>query len=119
MSTDLATQIQETIKNHPIMVFMKGTPETPQCGFSARVVDILNQYGKPYASANILLDPAIREEVSKQSNWPTIPQVFINGEFVGGCDILQEMHGRGEIQPLLDAAFTEVAEVEGEQAASN
>lgn len=115
---DLSTQIADAIKTHKIMLFMKGTPDAPQCGFSARVVEILKSYGKPFAAANILVDPRIREELSKQSNWPTIPQVFVNGEFVGGCDIMMEMHEHGEIQPLLDAAFAD-EQADTEEAKSN
>lgn len=105
--SDLATQIRSAIAEHKIMLFMKGTPDSPQCGFSAAVVDVLKQYGKPFASWDILEHPAIREELSRQSSWPTVPQLFINGEFVGGCDIVREMHARGEIQPLIDRAFAE------------
>ena len=104
---DLPTTIQNAISEHKIMLFMKGTPDSPQCGFSKRVVEILKGYGKPFATWNILEDPAVRVELSKQSNWPTVPQIFINGEFVGGCDILSEMHERGQIQSLVDQAFTE------------
>jgi len=104
---DLQTLISDAIKDNKIMLFMKGTPDFPQCGFSAAVVDILKQYRKPFAAWNILEDPRVRQELSAQSNWPTIPQIFINGEFVGGCDILREMHANGEIQALIDAAFAE------------
>lgn len=102
---DLATEIQSAVTDHEVILFMKGTPDVPQCGFSATVVDILKQYGRPFASWNILEDPAVRQELSRQTNWPTIPQIFIGGEFVGGCDIVREMHARGEIQPLIDKAF--------------
>ncbi len=105
--SDLATQIRDAITEHKILLFMKGTPESPQCGFSATVIDVLKQYGKPFASWNILEDPAVRQELSAQSAWPTIPQLFINGEFVGGCDIVRELHARGKIQALIDSAFAE------------
>lgn len=107
--SDLATAIRSAITDHKIMLFMKGTPDRPQCGFSKATVEVLNHYGKPFASWDILEDPAIRQELSRQSEWPTIPQLFIGGEFVGGCDIVREMHARGELQPLIDNAFAEEA----------
>ncbi|KAG6542082.1 hypothetical protein Mapa_016499 [Marchantia paleacea] len=93
--------IESDIKNNPVMVYMKGVPEAPQCGFSAMVVRILQEYGVPYNSRNVLADPQLRDGIKQFSRWPTIPQVFINGEFVGGSDILISMHRSGELEMLL------------------
>ena len=83
------------------MLYMKGTPNFPQCGFSSRVVQILNHMGVTYNSANVLEDPALREGVKQYSNWPTVPQLYVGGEFVGGCDIVTEMFQSGELQELV------------------
>ena len=105
MSDDVSTQIHEAIESaiseNPVILFMKGTPDQPMCGFSARTVAILQSVGKPFAAVNILPDPRIRQELSEISNWPTIPQLFIDGEFVGGCDIVTEMYESGELQTAL------------------
>ncbi len=101
MTNTLREQIQEAIDENPVILFMKGTPEQPMCGFSARTVAILNSVGKPFAAVNILPDPRIRQELSSVSNWPTIPQLFIDGEFVGGCDIVTEMYESGELHTAL------------------
>ncbi len=97
----LREQIQTAIDENPVILFMKGTPEQPMCGFSARTVAILQSVGKPFAAVNILPDPRIRQELSDVSNWPTIPQLFIDGEFVGGCDIVTEMYESGELHTAL------------------
>jgi monothiol glutaredoxin len=104
--TDEATNpmrdaIQEAISENPVILFMKGTPDQPMCGFSARTVQILQSLGKPFAAVNILPDPRIRQELSALSNWPTIPQLFVDGELVGGCDIVTEMYQSGELQQAL------------------
>ena len=105
MSDDVSTQIHEAIESaiseNPAILFMKGTPDQPMCGFSARTVAILQSVGAPFAAVNILPDPRIRQELSAISNWPTIPQLFIDGEFVGGCDIVTEMYEAGELQTAL------------------
>ena len=103
-NTTVLAQIEEQVKKSKILVFMKGTPSFPMCGFSAATVQVLDSYNVPYESVNILEDPAIREGIKRYSNWPTIPQVYINGEFVGGCDIVREMHANGELEPLIRAA---------------
>ncbi len=103
MSNTLREQIQTAIDENPVILFMKGTPDQPMCGFSARTVAILQSVGKPFAAVNILPDPRIRQELSAVSNWPTIPQLFIDGEFVGGCDIVTEMYESGELQHSLGA----------------
>ena len=93
--------IQEAISEHEVILFMKGTPERPMCGFSARTVAALDALGSPYAAVDILPDPRIRQELSAISNWPTIPQLFVKGELVGGCDIVTEMYESGELAEVL------------------
>ena len=93
--------IQEAIKDHEVILFMKGTPERPMCGFSARTVAALDALGSPYAAVDVLPDPRIRQELSAISNWPTIPQLFVKGELVGGCDIVTEMYETGELAQTL------------------
>ena len=100
-STQIREAIQSAISENPVILFMKGSPDQPMCGFSARTVAILQQVGTPFAAVNILPDPRIRQELSALSNWPTIPQLFIDGEFVGGCDIVTEMYESGELQQAL------------------
>jgi monothiol glutaredoxin len=102
----LRDQIKEAIDENDVILFMKGTPDQPMCGFSARTVAILQSVGKPFAAVNILPDPRIRQELSAVSNWPTIPQLFIDGEFVGGCDIVTEMYESGELQTALGVEET-------------
>lgn len=97
--------IQKTITSHPVVMFMKGSPAAPQCGFSANAAGILSSYGKPFFTVNVLADEEIRSAVKKVTSWPTIPQIFIGGEFVGGSDILSEMHQNGELKEALDQAF--------------
>jgi monothiol glutaredoxin len=94
--------IEQDIEQNPVMVYMKGVPEAPQCGFSAMVVRILKEYDVSYSSRNVLADPELREGIKQFSRWPTIPQVFINGEFVGGSDIVINMHRTGELEKLLE-----------------
>ena len=98
--------IQSAISDNPVILFMKGTPEAPACGFSARTVAVLQSLDKPFAAVDILPDPRIRQELSGLSGWPTIPQLFVDGELVGGCDIVMEMYQSGELQDVLgvDAA---------------
>jgi monothiol glutaredoxin len=97
----LREQIENAISENPVILFMKGTPDQPMCGFSARTVAILQSVGQPFAAVNILPDPRIRAELSSLSNWPTIPQLFIDGELVGGCDIITEMYESGELHQAL------------------
>jgi monothiol glutaredoxin len=101
MDASLRERIDRDVKSHRVLLFMKGTPAFPQCGFSNQVVQILRHYGVPFESVNVLEDMAIREGIKEYSNWPTIPQLYVDGEFVGGCDILTELHSRGELAPLL------------------
>jgi monothiol glutaredoxin len=93
--------IQGAIEEHPTILFMKGTPEQPACGFSARTVAALQALGAPFAAVDVLPDPRIRQELSGISNWPTVPQLFIKGELVGGCDIVTEMYESGELAQAL------------------
>jgi len=98
-------RIQKMVENNPVFLFMKGNPEMPQCGFSAKVTKILNSWDVPFQSFDILSDQSIREGVKSYSNWPTIPQLYINKEFVGGCDIITELSESGELLPLLKQAY--------------
>jgi monothiol glutaredoxin len=93
--------IAEAISEHKVILFMKGTPEAPACGFSARTVAALQELDTPFAAVDILPDPRIRQELSAISNWPTIPQLFVNGELLGGCDIVIEMYESGELAEAL------------------
>jgi monothiol glutaredoxin len=100
-----ATQqrIHETVTGNPVVLYMKGTPQFPQCGFSATAVQILKVSGvTKFVSVNVLEDPEIRQGIKDYANWPTIPQLYIKGEFVGGCDIMREMYQAGELQKLLE-----------------
>ena len=90
--------IKKTIDSNDVVLFMKGTAQFPQCGFSAQVAQILNHLGVPYKDVNVLEDQALREGIKAYTNWPTIPQLYVKGEFVGGCDIIREMFQAGELQ---------------------
>lgn len=96
--------IDETVKNNKVLIYMKGNRAFPMCGFSAATIQIFDSFGIPYETVDVLQDPSIRDGIKRYSNWPTVPQVYLNGEFVGGCDIIQEMHSRGELEPLVRAA---------------
>jgi monothiol glutaredoxin len=97
----ISAAIQEAIAENDVLLFMKGTPEAPRCGFSARTVAALEAVGTPFAAVDILPDPRIRQELSALSNWPTIPQLFVRGELVGGCDIVSEMYESGELAQVI------------------
>ena len=97
----LKEQIVNDIENTPIMLYMKGTKEQPMCGFSSKVVNILNSHSVVFQDVNILEDPEIRQRLSEYSNWPTIPQLFVKGELIGGCDIVMELEGKGELSSVL------------------
>ncbi len=101
MTDATTTRIEGEITENPVMLYMKGNPKFPQCGFSARVVQILNHLGVAYGSANVLEDSALREGIKMYSNWPTVPQLYVKGEFIGGCDIVTEMFQSGELETLL------------------
>ena len=100
-SNPMRESIQQAISENPVILFMKGTPDQPMCGFSARTVAMLQNVGRPFAAVDVLPDPRIRQELSALSNWPTIPQLFVDGELVGGCDIVAEMYETGELQQTL------------------
>ncbi|WP_137177500.1 Grx4 family monothiol glutaredoxin [Roseomonas sp. AR75] len=100
--TEIHDRIQAEITENPVVLYMKGTPVFPQCGFSARVVQILSHVGVPFKGVNVLEDMELREGIKGFTNWPTIPQLYVKGEFVGGCDIVMEMFQSGELQSLLE-----------------
>ncbi len=101
---DIESLIKKQIAENSVLLYMKGTPQFPQCGFSARTVEALTQIGEPFAYVNILENPDIRSTLPKIANWPTFPQLWINGELIGGCDIVMEMTQKGELAPLVKAA---------------
>ncbi len=101
MSQTALDRIQSDIDSNKVMLFMKGNALFPQCGFSARVVQILTHLGVPFQTANVLEDAGLRDGVKQFSNWPTIPQLYVDGEFVGGCDIVTEMYQSGELETLM------------------
>jgi monothiol glutaredoxin len=106
VSEDVVTRIKTHIGTSPAVLFMKGTPDFPQCGFSAQAVAALRAAGADFHTVNIFEDPELREALKKFSNWPTYPQLYVNGELVGGCDIVLDMHRSGELKKLLDEAKT-------------
>jgi monothiol glutaredoxin len=108
-SNPIRDAIAEAIADNPTILFMKGTPEQPACGFSARTVGALQALDAPFAAVDILPDPRIRQELSAISEWPTIPQLFVNGELVGGCDIVTEMYESGELAQVLGVEQQEAA----------
>jgi monothiol glutaredoxin len=102
-------RIKSAIADNRIMIFMKGNRNFPQCGFSAATVQIFEQIGAPYETMDVLSDPEVRDEVKAHSNWPTIPQVYIDGKFVGGCDIVRELYETGELQTMVKSASGQAA----------
>jgi monothiol glutaredoxin len=106
--TDTRATIEKLINDNPVVLFMKGTPQFPQCGFSGRVVQILDYLGAPVVGVNVLEDAEIRQGIKEFANWPTIPQLYVKGEFVGGADIATEMFQSGELAALLKDAGVEV-----------
>ena len=105
---DVMEVIKEQIAQNPVILYMKGTPQFPQCGFSARAVEVMTSVGKPFAYVNILEAPEIRASLPQYGNWPTFPQLWIKGELVGGSDILLEMHRSGDLAKMLEEAAVEV-----------
>ena len=99
--SDVQTRIAEDVKNNPVLLYMKGTPVFPQCGFSSVAVQILTHLGVKFETRDVLADPAVRDGIKQFSNWPTIPQLYVKGEFVGGSDIMREMFESGELKSLL------------------
>ena len=108
--SDVNARIQSEIDATPVVLFMKGTPVFPQCGFSAMTVQVLSHLGVPFKGINVLEDMDIREGVKAFSNWPTIPQLYVKGEFVGGCDIVREMYESGELEDLMKEKGVEVSQ---------
>ncbi len=100
---DVNSRIEDQLKSHDILLYMKGTPDFPQCGFSGQTVAALNAIGKPFSFVNIFEDQEVREGLKAYSNWPTFPQLYVKGELVGGCDIVIEMYHSGELEKLLNA----------------
>jgi monothiol glutaredoxin len=103
---DVNERIRDQLRSHPVVLYMKGTPDFPQCGFSAAVVRALDDCGAQYAFVNIFEDPELRDALKQYSNWPTYPQLYVNGELIGGADIIKEMHQSGELRQVLQAAVT-------------
>jgi len=101
----LLAEIKKAIADNTIVLFAKGTKTAPRCGFSARAIQVLQETGRPFEVVDVLPDPRIRQVLSAHSNWPTIPQLFIKGQFIGGCDILVEMQQDGELKKVVDEAF--------------
>src|SRR5207249_1922871 len=101
---DVLDEIQREIRENKVVLYMKGTPSFPMCGFSAATVKVLREIGVPFKAVDVLAEPEKREAIKVHSSWPTIPQLYVSGKFVGGCDIVREMHGRGELAPLIRAA---------------
>jgi monothiol glutaredoxin len=99
---DTLAKIKQQIESNPIILYMKGTPEQPQCGFSAQATRLLMACGKKFAFVNILENPDIRQTLPSYANWPTFPQLYVNGELVGGCDIITELYQQGELQKILE-----------------
>lgn len=100
--TTILDQIKQDIETHPVILFMKGNKLLPQCGFSARVVEIIEQYGVPFETRDVLQDDELRQGIKDFSNWPTLPQLYIKGEFIGGCDIVIQLDSEGELKKLLE-----------------
>lgn len=107
---DIIETIKQQISENPIILYMKGSPNAPQCGFSQRTSQAVMQCGQRFAYVDILSNPDIRASLPGYANWPTFPQLWVNGELIGGCDIVTEMHAKGELKPLLDAAVGAAAE---------
>ena len=107
MDQSLKDRIEGDIKSNRVLLFMKGTPAFPQCGFSHQAVQVLRHYGVDFASVNVLEDMAVREGIKEYSDWPTIPQLYVDGEFIGGCDIMIELHHSGELTRLFGGESSE------------
>jgi monothiol glutaredoxin len=103
-SVDVMNEIEREVRDNKIIVYMKGSPAFPMCGFSAATVQVLREIGVPFKAVDVLAEPEKRDAIKSYSKWPTIPQVYVDGKFIGGCDIVREMHARGELAPLLRAA---------------
>jgi monothiol glutaredoxin len=102
--SDVMAEIEQEVKANPVVVYMKGTPRFPMCGFSAATVEVLSEIGVPFKAVDVLTEGDKREAVKSYTSWPTIPQVFVGGEFIGGCDIVRELHAKGELEALIRKA---------------
>ena len=100
-------KINKLVHEHKVLMFIKGTKDDPMCGFSAQTIQIFKKLGKPFETVNVLSNPEIRSRLHEYSQWPTFPQVFVNGQFIGGCDIVTEMNENGELKPLVEKAFAD------------
>ena len=100
-------ELEQQVKENPVLLYMKGSPDSPQCGFSSKASQILIACGKPFSFVDILSNPEIRSNLPQFSNWPTFPQLFVNGELIGGCDIIAELQETGELQSIIDSAESE------------
>jgi monothiol glutaredoxin len=105
MAQDVTERIRSAVSNNKVMIFMKGTASFPQCGFSAATVQVFEQLGVPFETADVLSDPELRDGIKRFTNWPTIPQVFVGGKFIGGCDIVREMYESGDLKTLVDSVM--------------
>ena len=104
--TTIIEELEQQVRDNPILLYMKGSPDSPQCGFSSKASQLLIACGKPFSFVDILANPEIRANLPQFSNWPTFPQLFVNGELIGGCDIITELHESGELQSIIDSAPT-------------
>jgi monothiol glutaredoxin len=104
MTRNLMEEIKDEVEKNKILIYMKGTKEMPRCGFSAAAVSVLSEFGVPFKDVNVLEDQEKWAAVKQYSDWPTIPQIYIDGQFIGGCDILRELHAKGELAPLIKKA---------------
>ena len=105
MADNVSDRIRKTIDDNRIVIYMKGSPTFPMCGFSAATIEVFNELGVPYETVDVLTDPEIRDGIKRFSDWPTIPQVYLKGEFIGGCDIVREMHASGELAEMVKQAL--------------
>ena len=106
---DVMQRIDEAVKQNPVIIFMKGTPQIPQCGYSSRAAQALMACGEEFAHVNVLADPEVFQNLPRYANWPTFPQLFVRGEIIGGCDIVEELMMSGELAPMLQEAAAEAA----------
>lgn len=104
---DVQKKIAQDVANNPILLYVKGSPQMPQCGFSKAVMDIFDHLGVQYKTVDVLSDPEIRDGIKRFTNWPTVPQIFIKGQFIGGCDIVRDMFAKGELEKLVKDATAE------------
>jgi monothiol glutaredoxin len=102
---DVMEEIAREVRENKVLIYMKGTPSFPMCGFSAATVEVLRELGVPFKAVDVLAEPEKRDAIKALSNWPTIPQVYVGGKFIGGCDIVREMHARGELEQLIRKAL--------------